>query len=92
MAGEDAIFDLNPYCGQAGSGHAVLLVGYNDTTRPRKWYWEMLNSWGATLLRWRGTFRVNMDLDYDWHLHRGCRHLSAVDLRYPQRRILELAS
>ncbi len=46
----------------AGGGHAVLLVGYNeDAAEP---YWIILNSWGAPAGRPNGLFRMKMDMDY----------------------------
>ena len=48
-----------------GGGHAVLCVGYNDDD-PENSYWIMLNSWGtAGGVRPNGTFRLDMDMDYD---------------------------
>ena len=46
-------------------GHAVLCVGYNDDS-PGNAYWIMLNSWGtADGERPNGTFRLDMDMEYD---------------------------
>ncbi len=59
-------------CGQTwsdtyGWGHAVLCYGYNDND-PNNSVWYMLNSWGTTAKRPRGTFYVDMDMNY------GCTH------------------
>ncbi len=68
---ESALFDFDPYHGipwndAEGGGHAVLLVGYDDTDpNPANHYWVMLNSWGTTAQRPNGTFRVKMHLNYD---------------------------
>jgi len=55
-------------CGQTwsptyGWGHAVLCYGYNDND-PNNSVWYMLNSWGTTPKRPRGTFYVDMDINY----------------------------
>ncbi len=69
--GEDDLFDYDPYSGipwnsDEGGGHAVLLVGYDDTDPdPDNHYWTMLNSWGTTELRPNGVFKVKMEMDYD---------------------------
>ena len=42
----------------------MLCVGYNDDD-PNNAYWIMLNSWGTTENRVNGTFRVDMDMNYD---------------------------
>ena len=69
LGDETEIWDPTPYDGvawNAGSSHAVLCVGY-DTTDPERPYWLMLNSMGTGLSgnRPEGTFRMQMDLDYD---------------------------
>jgi len=46
-----------------GGGHAVLIVGYNDTAPDP--YWIVLNSWGTTAGRPNGLFRVNMSTNYN---------------------------
>jgi hypothetical protein len=46
-----------------GWGHAVLCYGYNDND-PNHSVWYMLNSWGTTAKRPRGTFYVDMDINY----------------------------
>ncbi|HQF15527.1 MAG: PKD domain protein [Methanosaeta sp. PtaB.Bin039] len=50
-------------CPNAGGGHAVLCVGY-DETDPNDRSWLMLNSWGSSGLRPGGLFRLSMDMDY----------------------------
>ena len=66
---ETAVFNLSPYDGRAwtstAGGHAVLVVGYDDTD-PANPYWIVLNSWGtANGQRPHGTFRLSMNLNYD---------------------------
>lgn len=68
--GETAVWDFDGHCGGSydggnpdRGGHAVLCVGYNDDD-PANPYWIMVNSWGTTADRPRGTFRVDMDIDY----------------------------
>ena len=53
--------------GSSGWGHAVLLVGYNDTDSSNR-YWIVLNSWGTTANRSNGLFRLNMDSAYDAYM------------------------
>jgi len=72
---ESAIFDPTPACGHAwveqqGGGHAVLLVGFNDTD-PANPYWLLLNSWGtAGGRRPNGLMRWKMNVDYDCQIIR----------------------
>ncbi|NQT73899.1 MAG: hypothetical protein HQ553_14215 [Chloroflexi bacterium] len=47
-----------------GSGHAILVVGYNDGPGTDSDYWVLLNSWGTTPNRPNGLFRLDMNLDY----------------------------
>ncbi len=66
---EEKLFSFDPYngtpFGETGGGHAVLLVGYNDTDPdPANHYWTILNSWGVTALRPNGTFRIPMQMNY----------------------------
>jgi C1A family cysteine protease len=44
----------------AVGGHAVVCVGYDDRDNS----WIMLNSWGTTVGRPNGLFRLTQDLDY----------------------------
>jgi hypothetical protein len=67
---EDQIFNPDPWAGPAYTGnvygHAVLIVGYNDTDPdPGKAYWLVLNSWGAPSNRPNGLFRQKMYMNYD---------------------------
>jgi PKD repeat protein len=66
---ESAVFSPAPYDGQTWSatagGHAVLVVGYDDTDAANP-YWIVLNSWGTSNgQRPHGTFRLSMNLNYD---------------------------
>jgi len=47
-----------------GGGHAVLCVGYYDDGVSNR-YWLMVNSWGTTILRPNGLFKVPMYINYD---------------------------
>jgi len=68
--GETAVFDPAASCGHTwvngqGGGHAVLLVGYDDTN-PANPYWLILNSWGtANGSRPNGLMRWKMNMDYN---------------------------
>jgi C1A family cysteine protease len=71
-ASEDAIWNPDIACGatKMDGGHAVLLVGYDDTG-PEP-YWIMLNSWGtADGKRPHGLFRVKQKVNYDCKLTTG---------------------
>ena len=65
--GETDVWDFDPCGGSYQQGdkgaHSVLCVGYNDDD-PDNSYWIMVNSWGTTLNRPNGIFRVDMDMDY----------------------------
>ncbi len=67
---EDAVYQMDAASGtsynyEEAGGHAVVIVGYDDTD-PNNRYWIVLNSWGtANGLRPNGLFRVNMDMNYD---------------------------
>jgi len=66
---ETAVFNLSPYDGRTwtstAGGHAVLVVGYDDTD-PANPYWIALNSWGTSNgQRPHGTFRLSMNMNYD---------------------------
>ncbi|MDD1683353.1 MAG: hypothetical protein LUO98_05900 [Methanoregula sp.] len=65
---EDQIYNPDPwaYFSDASYGHAVLIVGYNDTdTNPDNHYWLVLNSWGAPSNRPNGLFRLKMNMNYN---------------------------
>jgi hypothetical protein len=72
---ETAVWNPDPYNGHiwdpnTGWGHAVLVVGYDDTN-PNNRYWVILNSWDTTLTalnRPNGLFRMKMDINYDGRL------------------------
>ncbi len=70
---ESAVWD--PPCHtNATQGHAVLIVGYDDSDpHPANHYWVALNSWGAPANRPNGLFRLKMDLNYDcsWEIQPG---------------------
>lgn len=81
---EDKTFSMDYAAGHeweddAGGGHAILCVGYNDTD-PNDRYWVMLNSWGtANGNRPNGLFRLDMDMNYNAYLvYEGTRYLSYV--------------
>lgn len=65
--GESVIHNLDYGCGKTwsyGGGHAVTIVGYNDSEPDP--YWVVLNSWGtAGGNRPNGLFRLDMDMNYD---------------------------
>ncbi len=67
---ESALWDPDTYCGQAwdsnqGAGHAVTLVGYDDSSASTDdHYWIILNSWGTTANRPSGLFRMKMYANY----------------------------
>lgn len=53
-----------------GGGHAVLVVGYDDTDpNPANHYWLVLNSWGATAGRPNGLLRWTMYMNYNCQLY-----------------------
>ncbi len=52
------------WVGGEGSGHAILVVGYNDGPGTDNDYWVLLNSWGTTPNRPNGLFRLDMNLNY----------------------------
>jgi len=65
---ENDLFDYDFSCGHTwvegeGGGHAVLIVGYNDSA-PQP-YWIALNSWGTETGRPNGLFRIKMNMDYN---------------------------
>ncbi|MEI6634219.1 MAG: C1 family peptidase [Chlamydiota bacterium] len=67
---ESSVFDVAAYSGLPwvdgeGGGHAVLIVGYDDTATPP--YWVVVNSWGlgTSGLRTNGIFHQKMDTNYD---------------------------
>jgi len=68
---ETTIWDPDVYCGHTwvngeGGGHAVLIVGYDDSsTDPTQQYWIVLNSWGTTSGRPNGLFRMKMHMNYN---------------------------
>jgi len=66
---ESAIWNPDNYCGQkwssSGGGHAVTLVGYDDSDADTaNHYWIVVNSWGTTANRPNGIFRVKMYANY----------------------------
>lgn len=66
---ENAIWNPDTYCGQtwgsSGGGHAVTLVGYDDSDADTaNHYWIIVNSWGTTAKRPNGIFRVKMYANY----------------------------
>jgi Tol biopolymer transport system component len=66
----DQIWNPDPWAhaGYNGEvdGHAVLIVGYNDTDpNPDNAYWLVLNSWYTPAGRQDDTFRLKMYMNYD---------------------------
>ena len=66
---ESALWNPDTYCGQkwssGGGGHAVTLVGYDDSDADTaNHYWIVLNSWGTTANRPNGIFRMKMYINY----------------------------
>jgi len=66
---DTALWNPDPYNGlpytATGGGHAVLIVGYDDTSSdPNQRYWKVLNSWGTTSQRTTGMFRLKMNMNY----------------------------
>ena len=65
---ESDVFSYDSLSGHAyidgeGGGHAILLVGYDDSGATP--YWVMLNSWGTTANRPNGLMRVAMNSNYN---------------------------
>ncbi|MDX8551871.1 S8 family serine peptidase, partial [Methanospirillum purgamenti] len=55
----------NKVYGSSGGGHAVIIVGYDDSSSdPNQRYWIVLNSWGSNSGRPNGLFRLKMNMDY----------------------------
>jgi hypothetical protein len=75
-SGESTVYDPSATCNQQwvngqGGGHAVVLVGYDDTN-PANPYWIILNSWGtANGLRPNGLMRWKMNMDYNCYVTDG---------------------
>ena len=66
---ESALWNPDTYCGQkwssSGGGHAVTLVGYDDSSsNTDDHYWIIVNSWGTTSNRPNGIFRMKMYVNY----------------------------
>jgi hypothetical protein len=86
---EDIVYQIDSadgtqynYTKGEGSGHAVVIVGY-DETDPNNRYWIVLNSWGTENgLRPNGLFRVSMDMNYD------CQYTGFVQGKYYSDRAL----
>jgi len=68
LEAEDALFQIDGWDGiehEDGSGHDVLIVGYDATDQDSaNHYWVLLNSWGAPENRPNGTFRIPMYINY----------------------------
>lgn len=68
---ETSVWNPDPSCNlpwdeDTGGGHAVVLLGYDDTDPdPAKHYWVLMNSWGPVPgKRENGLFRMRMAMDY----------------------------
>jgi len=49
-----------------GSGHAMILMGYNKTDADSaKHYWIIQNSWGTSTNRTKGQYKLKMWMDYN---------------------------
>ncbi|WP_321506521.1 C1 family peptidase [uncultured Methanoregula sp.] len=49
-----------------GSGHAMILIGYNKTdANPANHYWIVQNSWGTSANRTKGQYKLKMWMDYN---------------------------
>ncbi|WP_321506519.1 C1 family peptidase [uncultured Methanoregula sp.] len=49
-----------------GSGHAMILIGYNKTDSSKtNQYWIVQNSWGTNASNPRGQYRLKMWMDYN---------------------------
>ena len=73
---ETSVWNPDYSCGHTwvdgeGGGHAVLILGYVD--EPGDSYWLALNSWGTTIGRPNGLFRIDMNMDY------GCTFFDEID-------------
>jgi hypothetical protein len=79
---ESDLWSPDLFCGQnwsydTGSGHALLIGGYNDEDPdPSKHYWVVLNSWGTPSGRPNGLFRMPMRMNYDCLTHDDQKALS----------------
>jgi hypothetical protein len=65
------LWSPDAYCGHTwnpnpgeGGGHFVTIVGWNDDDAANP-YWIVLNSWGTTVNRPTGLFRLGMNINYD---------------------------
>jgi len=72
-----------------GGGHAVLVVGYDDSN-PSNRYWIVLNSWGtAGGGRPNGLFHLKMNINYDDYYNWGSYsyyslYFQTLDISFPQ--------
>ncbi|MDP3396211.1 MAG: C1 family peptidase [Methanoregula sp.] len=48
-----------------GSGHAMILMGYNKTGVSANHYWIIQNSWGNSTNRPKGQYKLKMWMDYN---------------------------
>ncbi len=88
---ESDVWDPDSYCGHTwsdsgGGGHAVLIVGYDDSASTP--YWLVLNSWGTTSQRPNGLFRLKMNMNYSCMMHETgysdwySRQFSTLDIQW----------
>ena len=86
---ESTLWNPYPYnniaYGSSGGGHAVVIVGYDDTSSdPNQRYWLVLNSWGSNSKRPNGLFRLKMNMDYSGKSSQGYQnhYFSIFNINY----------
>lgn len=76
---EATLWNPDPLCshseGTGSGGHAVVIVGYDDTnSNPANHYWLVLNSWGTNAKRPNGLFRMKMNMNYSCKVYSGTNY------------------
>jgi hypothetical protein len=87
---ETDVWDPDTVCGdeyvaKESGGHALLIVGYDDSGSTP--YWLVLNSWGAPANRPNGLFRMKMNMNYDctikdWPYSNPVREFETLNVGY----------